>query len=487
MNVSRKPLETKLPGMGRLSRLPVFLALEGRRALLAGGSAAAAWKAELLSAAGANVEVYAADPCAELIALAGNPPHGAVTLTQRSWRAEDMTGAAIAVGAFAEDAEAAAFTDAARAAGVPVNVIDKPAFCDFAFGAIVNRSPLVIGISTDGAAPVFAQAIRAKLEALLPTGFAGWAAAAARWRDKVKASGLSFSARRRFWQIFTAHAVAHPNHEPAAQDFERFIAEVRGLGTLVETGSVTLVGAGPGDPELLTLRAVRALQAADVILFDDLVSREVLDFARREARKLLVGKTGFGPSCRQDDINALMVSLARQGKRVVRLKGGDPLIFARAAEEIDACRAANIAVEVVPGITAAQGAAARLNLPLTGRGHARRLQYVTGHAKDGELPDDLNWQSLADPSTTTAVYMPRRTLATLVEKATATGLDPRTPALAIARATRPDQVVVSAPIGELPGRLAQMSLPGPLLVMIGTTMSRGETAHNNAARVTASR
>ena len=190
-------------------------------------------------------------------------------------------------------------------AGVPVNVIDKPAFCDFAFGAIVNRSPLVIGISTDGAAPVFAQAIRAKLEALLPKGFADWAAAAARWRSAVKASGLSFAGRRKFWHLFTAHAVANPDSEPSQRDFERFVADVRGLGATVENGSVTMVGAGPGDPELLTLRAVRALQSADVILFDDLVSRDVLDFARREARKMLVGKTGFGPSCKQEDINAL--------------------------------------------------------------------------------------------------------------------------------------------------------------------------------------
>ena len=197
-----------------------------------------------------------------------------------------------------------------------------------------------------------------------------------------------------------------PRASRRKSDFERFVAEVKGLGTAVENGSVTLVGAGPGDPELLTLRAVRALQSADVILFDDLVSRDVLDFARREARKMLVGKTGFGPSCKQDDINALMVSLAKQGKRVVRLKGGDPLIFGRAGEELDACKAANIPVEVVPGITAAQGAAAKLGLPLTDRKHARRLQYVTGHAKDGQLPDDLDWQSLADPATTTAIYMP---------------------------------------------------------------------------------
>jgi uroporphyrin-III C-methyltransferase / precorrin-2 dehydrogenase / sirohydrochlorin ferrochelatase len=476
MNESRKPLETSSPHMDRLARLPIFLALEGKRAVLAGGSPAAAWKAELLSASGAIVEVYASDPCEELVQLEGSPPCGAIKIDRRTWTPRDLKGAAVAIGAFEDDEGAAAFASAARAAGVPVNVIDKPAFCDFAFGAIVNRSPLVIGISTDGAAPVFAQAIRAKIEALLPSGFASWAAAAARWRSAIKSSGLSFSGRRKFWQLFTAYAVANPQSEPAERDLERFVAEVRGLGAAVENGSVTLVGAGPGDPELLTLRAVRALQSADVILFDDLVSGEILDFARREARKMLVGKTGFGPSCKQEDINELMVGLARQGKRVVRLKGGDPLIFGRAAEEIEACQVANIAVKIVPGITAAQGAAATLGLPLTGRGHARRLQYVTGHAKDGELPDDLDWRSLADPTATTAIYMPASTLAALVKKATAEGLDPGTPALAIARATRPDQTVVTAPIGELPDRLAKMSLPGPLLVMIGKTIGEKSAA-----------
>src|SRR5471030_897883 len=450
----RKPLESRPGRMERLSRLPVFLALDGKRCVLVGDGQAVDWKLELLEAAGAQVQRYAV--------------HG--------WTAEDLRGAAIAVGGFDDDEQARLFSDAARDVGVPVNVIDKPAFCDFSFGAIVNRSPLVIGISTDGAAPVFAQAIRAKLEALLPQGFANWASAAGRWRAAVKASGLSFAGRRKFWQLFTAHAVGNPGSEASQNDFERFIAEVKGLGTAVENGSVTLVGAGPGDPELLTLRAVRALQSADVILFDDLVSRDVLDFARREARKLLVGKTGFGPSCKQDDINALMVSLAKQGKRVVRLKGGDPLIFGRAGEELAACKAANIAVEVVPGITAAQGAAASLGLPLTDRHHARRLQYVTGHAKNGKLPDDLDWQALADPATTTAIYMPTRTLAALVTKAIGQGLDPATPAIAIARATRPDQEVVAAPISELPERIADANLPGPVLVMIGRILGTQASA-----------
>jgi uroporphyrin-III C-methyltransferase/precorrin-2 dehydrogenase/sirohydrochlorin ferrochelatase len=440
--------------------LPVFLALEGKRCVLVGDGQAVDWKLELLEAAGAQVQRYAV----------------------QGWTADDLRGAAIAVGGFEDDEAAGAFADAARAVGVPVNVIDRPAFCDFSFGAIVNRSPLVIGISTDGAAPVFAQAIRAKLEALLPKGFANWAAAAGRWRSALKVSGLSFAGRRKFWQLFTAHAATNPGSEPGEDDFARFIAEVKGLGTAVETGSVTLVGAGPGDPELLTLRAVRALQSADVILFDDLVSRDVLDFARREARKMLVGKTGFGPSCKQEDINALMVGLAKQGKRVVRLKGGDPLIFGRAAEEIAACKAANIAVDIVPGITAAQGAAASLGLPLTDRNHARRLQYVTGHAKNGQLPDDIDWRSLADPATTTAIYMPTKTLAALVTKAIEQGLDPQTPALAISRATRPDQAVVASPIGELPERLAQAALPGPVLVMTGGHVCGAQLQANTADR-----
>ncbi|HEU5444356.1 MAG TPA: siroheme synthase CysG [Pseudolabrys sp.] len=476
MSGPREPTDMPAPRLGPLARLPVFLSLEGKRAVVAGDSAAAAWKAELLSASGERVDVYATDVCDELQQLAADPPRGAIVIHRCKWSADNFDDAAIAVGAFEDDDGAAEFAAAARSAGVPVNVIDKPAFCDFSFGAIVNRSPLVIGISTDGAAPVFAQAIRTKLEALLPKGFADWAAAAARWRGALKLAGLSFAARRRFWQVFTAHAVTHPDRAPAQADFDSFVAEVKGLGASVESGSVTLVGAGPGDPELLTLRAVRALQSADVILFDDLVSREVMDFARREARKMLVGKTGFGPSCTQDDINSLMVSLAKQGKRVVRLKGGDPLIFGRAAEEMAACEAANIAVDVVPGITSVQGAASRLGIALTDRKKARRLQYVTGHAKHGGLPADVDWKSLADPATTTAVFMPTRTLAALAAKAIAEGLDPRTPALAISRATRPDQAVVTAPIAELPERLAQAALPGPVLVMIGKTVSSANDA-----------
>jgi len=230
---SRNPSEARTARMQALARLPVFLSLDGKRAMLAGGTAAAAWKAELLSASGAHVDVYANEICDELMQLAADAPGGAIEVNRRSWNSEDFKGAAIAIGAFDDEEGAATFASSARAAGVPVNVIDRPAFCDFSFGAIVNRSPLVIGISTDGAAPVFAQAIRAKLEAFLPIGFAGWAGAAARWRNAVKKSGLSFSGRRKFWQLFTARAIANPRHDPSQADFEGFIAEVTGLGAAV--------------------------------------------------------------------------------------------------------------------------------------------------------------------------------------------------------------------------------------------------------------
>ena len=460
--VIRAPKDVATPRMAPLARLPAFFALENKRVSVAGGSPAAAWKAELLSAAGAEVKVLAALPSEDMLALAGSPPRGVITLHRRDWTADDLRGAAIAVADCDNDEAAAQFAAAARAAGVPVNVIDRPDFCDFSFGAIVNRSPLVIGISTEGASPVFGQAIRAKIEALIPKGFARWAAAARSWRPRVKTLALPFRSRRSLWERFTARAIAAPDRAPNEADLDALLAPQKR-----ETGSVTLVGAGPGNPELLTLRALRALQSADVILFDDLVSADILDFARREAKKMLVGKTGHAPSCRQNDINDLMVSLAKAGRCVVRLKGGDPLLFGRADEEIGACRAAGIAVEVVPGITSAQAAAAQLLVSLTRRQDARRLQYITGHGRDGKLPADIDWSSIADPKATTVVYMPTKTLPDLVAAALESGLAPATPAVAVACATRPDERVIAATIADLPARLAAEPATGPVVVMIG--------------------
>lgn len=472
----RSPVETPSPRMQPLARLPVFYSLTGKRTVVAGGTHAAAWKAELLSAAGAHVDVYAIEPGEELLAMMSDPPRGPIMLHRCAWRPQDFVGAALAVGACDDDDEAAQFAVAARGAGVPANVIDKPAFCDFAFGAIVNRSPLVIGVSTDGAAPVFGQAIRAKIEAMIPLGFARWAEAARRWRSALKVSGLSFNARRRFWQIFTARALHNPHAEPAQGDYEAMLRETKAEGLAPDEGSVVLVGAGPGDPEMLTLRAVRALQSADVILIDDLVSPAVIDFARREAKKMLVGKTGFGPSCKQAEINALMVGLAKSGKRVVRLKGGDPLIFGRSSEEMQACRDAGIRIEVVPGITAAQGAARALGISLTRRKDARRVQFITGHAENGKLPANIEWASVVDPAATTVVYMPKKTLPEFTRAAIAHGLCPSTPAALVTNATRPDEGVIIRTIDAIAGEVDSCG-SGPTTLIIGAVVADDQMEH----------
>ena len=328
-----------------LAKLPVFLDLAGRRTVVAGGSAAAAWKTELLAAAGAEVTVLAEAPGVEMDQLAA----GSVRLLRRSWTPGDLAGAAIAILDAEDAATATAFRAAGHAAGALVNVIDAPAHCDFQFGAIVNRSPVVVGISTDGAAPILGQAIRRRIEALLPGGLGGWAAAAKRLRGRIAQACPSGGPRRAFWERFVDLAFAVPPGPMAEATLTRLI---EGSGTARQPAQVTLVGAGPGDAELLTVKAVRALQAADIVLYDDLVARETLDLARREATRLLVGKRGGRPSCRQEDINALLVELVQAGKRVVRLRSGDPMRLDRAGEEVAALRAAGVTVEIVPGITA---------------------------------------------------------------------------------------------------------------------------------------
>ena len=466
----RKPAATAPARITDLATLPLFWKLRGKRVLLAGDSEGALWKAELLLAAGAQLLIIAGHGDHAALAALAAGHHGHVEIAHRPWTPVDFDGAAMAIGDIEDEAEVTAFVAAARSAGVPVNVIDKPAFCDFQFGAIVNRSPLIVSISTDGAAPVFGQAIRARIEALLPTGLKGWAEAARDWRVPVQAQGLAYPARRRFWERFTALALRDTNRAPAQDDRDALLATIAADAPGIARGQVTLVGAGPGDPELLTLKAVRALQAADIILFDDLVAPEILELARREAQRMLVGKTGYGPSCKQSEVSDLMVRLATQGKRVVRLKSGDPLVFGRATEEIKACHEAGIPVSIIPGISAAQGAAASLGISLTERVRARRVQFLTGHAHDGQLPGDIAWDALADPSVTTVVYMPRGTLGLLRDRVLAAGLDPATPALAVVSATRADEQRIGGTISTLPDLLESVTVKGPVLVMIGRVL-----------------
>ena len=467
--------------MGRLATLPVFLKLEGRRVVIAGGSEAAAWKVELFASAGALVEVHAPEPCEALAALAAG--HDTIAIKLRALAPEDLAGAAAFIADAANDEEAAAFHAMARAVGLPVNVIDQPAWCDFQFGSIVERSPLVVAISTDGGAPVFGQMLRARIETLLPEGFRKWAQAAKDWRPRVTALNLDFRARRRVWELFARRAFTNPEKAPDEADLEALLAEAAQAGAPeARRGSVVLVGAGPGDPELLTLKAVRALQSADVVLYDDLVLPGSVNLARREALRLNVGKRGYKPSCTQEDITAMLVSLAREGKRVVRLKGGDPMIFGRAGEEIAALKAAGVDVEVIPGVTAASAAAASLQVSLTERAVARRLQFITAHARDGKLPEDLDWRALADEGATTAVYMGLKTLPPLVARLLAEGLAPDTPAVIVERASWESERRIASTLLDLPATAASSGLVGPCLVLIGRALGDVSSSPHSASR-----
>jgi len=447
-----------------LACLPVFYSLAGKRVVLAGGSNAVLWKAELCQAAGASLDVFSPDPCSGLVALARRCP--ALSLVSRRIAPEDFRGAALAIVEAESAAEAAEFQAAARAAAVAVNIIDKPEFSDFRFGAIVDRSPLVIGISTDGGSPVLAQALRGRLEALLPREVKLWAQIAKVWREKLKLLGTPAKTRRRFWELFSQKALA-ARHHPVEADLATLLAEAEAGAVAPAAGSVALVGAGPGDPELLTLKALRALQSADVVLYDDLVSPAIVEMARREAEKIPVGKRGYKASCRQDQTVSLLVSLASLGKRVVRLKGGDPMIFARANEEIAALRAARIPIEIIPGVTAALGAAAGLQISLTAREKARRLQFITAHARDGKLPAGIDWGALCDPRASTVVYMGVKTLELLAERLLANGMDPSTPALLVERATWPDERRIFGTIGNLAAKVARAEPSGPCVILIG--------------------
>lgn len=483
MNSSLPPVRSRPARLAPLPKLPLFLDLAGKRAVMAGGAEPVAWKAELLAAAGAQVTVFATDPSGDLLDLAAASA-GAITVLRRAWQEDDLDGAAVAIADEEDEGEAARFARAAHGRGALVNVIDKPAFCDFQFGTVVNRAPVVIGISTDGAAPILGQAIRRRIEAVLPPSLGAWGRAAKPFRDRLKKLLPGKADRRRFWEKFVdAVFTSQAREDEQLAALERLAQETMDeRGRRAPTiGEVVIVGAGPGDPELLTLGAMRALQGADVILHDRLVTPGVLELARREAQRIYVGKEGHGAFCRQEDITALLVDLALAGKRIVRLKGGDPAIFGRTGEEVEACRAAGVPVRILPGITTASAAAASLGVSLTHRDHAQRLQFVTGHDRRGALPADIDFGALADARATTAVYMGRRTAAGLARRLMERGLSPTTPAVVIRNVSRPDEAARQTTLAALgDGAAALGDDRDPTLILIGTALSCAEAARSES-------
>ncbi len=461
-----KPQRNEPARMEKLAKLPVFWGLEGKRVVLAGGSDGAAWKAELLLACGAELHLYCEESELAESFAAVFAKSTMLTWHDRSWAPDIFKGAELALADCETDAEAGRFYDAARAAGVPVNVIDKTEFCQFQFGSIVNRSPVVVSISTDGAAPILAQAIRRRIETLLPLSLKDWGALAQTIRERVNLRLAPGASRRSFWEKFVDRAFTERLDEGSE---ERLFADIGMQAARAGSGHglVTLVGAGPGDAELLTLKAVRALQAADVILFDDLVSAEVLELARREAKRMLVGKRGGRESCRQEDINDMMIRLAKAGKRVVRLKSGDPMIFGRAGEEIAALEAENIPVEVVPGITAASAMASRLGVSLTHRDHAQSVRFVTGHSRQGKLPDNIDWKSLSDPSITTVFYMGGRTAAEIQSSLLVHGMPASTPVAVMISVSRSNEQRWCGSLAQLAAAITRLGVNEPVLIGIG--------------------
>jgi uroporphyrin-III C-methyltransferase/precorrin-2 dehydrogenase/sirohydrochlorin ferrochelatase len=456
-----------------MNYFPAFFDLRDRPALIVGGGEAAARRLRLLRKAGARVTVVAPRVGNEIAAALAE---GAVALRQRGFVSGDVNGQTAVFAATGLDGVDSRVAEAARTAGVPVNVADRAELSSFIVPAIVERDPVVIGISTGGAAPVLASRVREAIERLLPARLGGLADFADSFRSAVKATVPNAASRLRFWDRFFDGPVADQvltGNERAAR--ERMLTLVNNrAANEPPRGSVAIVGAGPGDPDLLTLRALRLIQRADVVIYDKLVGPGVLDLVRRDAERIHVGKSRGHHSKGQDEINALVAEEALGGKRVVRLKGGDPFIFGRGGEELAYLRERGIPVEVVPGITAALGCAAVTGLPLTHRDHAQAVTLATGQGKDGE--PDLDWAALARLNQTLVIYMGVGAAGRIATRLIAHGLDAATPVAVIENGTLPNQKAAYGRLSGLGWLVRQSGIAGPALIVIGRVAALADAA-----------
>ena len=441
--------------------LPLFVDLRDRDCLVVGGGTVALRKIQRLLEAGAQVRVVAPD-CTEAVQNLADA--GDIVLERRTYSSGDARAQALVIAATGRAAVDEQIFAECQAAGTLVNTVDSPKLCSAIFPSIIDRDPLLVAVSTGGRSPTLARVVRGWLESRLSPALGRVADFAAGKRAEVKEKLGSVDARRRFWERAMGGAVAELviNNEVGRAE-QRFAEELAQPDTAA--GLVALVGAGPGDPELLTLRGLRLLQQADVVLYDNLVNERILDYARRDAERVYVGKRRRFPGTRQEAINDLLLQHASAGRCVVRLKGGDPFIFGRGGEEIETLAANGIDCVVVPGITAALGAASYSGIPLTHRDLAHSVRFVTGHRVQDRV--NLNWPELIDPNQTLVIYMGLLGLAEICAKLIANGLPPWTPALLVERATLPDQVEIAAAIQNLPEEVARRDVRGPTVVIIG--------------------
>lgn len=443
--------------------LPLFHNLQGQDVLLVGGGSIALRKARLLLASSAKLTVVA--PCINeelMVLLTKHQCHH----IQAHYHESHIANSLLIVAATNDLLVNQHISNDARLRRIPVNVVDNPALSTVIFPAIIDRSPIIVAVSSGGKSPVLARLLRAKLETLLPSGYAKLAKLAEKFRDKVKQHFSHVEQRRIFWEKVLQGAISEQvlagREEQAEKELQQLLDNTQDQPP---SGEVYLVGAGPGDPDLLTFRALRLMQQADVVLYDRLVAPEIIDLCRRDADRIYVGKKRNNHTLPQDDINLLLVNLAKQGKRVVRLKGGDPFIFGRGGEEIETLADHNIAFQVVPGITAASGCAAYAGIPLTHRDYAQSVRFVTGHLRDNSI--DLPWQELVAKGQTVVFYMGLIGLPTICQQLIQHGQLPETPIALVEQGTTQAQRVFTSTLAEMSSLIANETIQAPTLIIVG--------------------
>jgi uroporphyrin-III C-methyltransferase/precorrin-2 dehydrogenase/sirohydrochlorin ferrochelatase len=456
---------------------PIFIRLAGQPVLVVGGGEVAARKIALLLRASAQVTVVAPALSAS---LAEKVAAGTIVHVAAEFHPDQLHGKRLAIAATNKPAVNAWVAHHAERLNVPINVVDDRELSRFIVPAIVDRTPVVVAVGSSGDAPVLTRRLRERLESFVPQRLGVLAKLAGRLRPLVKAKLDNAGARRRFWEKFIDGSIAADvlagREQPESASLERRINESLTKAGRDTRGEVVLVGAGPGDPGLLTLRALRALQNADVVLYDRLVSAEVLDLSRRDAQRIYVGKAAGKAHLSQEEINDLLVALANQGKRVCRLKGGDPFIFGRGGEELEALAAAGVRFEVVPGVTAAAGCAAYAGIPLTHRDHAQALTFVTGHCK-GETAHvaHIDWELVSRPNQTTVFYMGLGHLDTIVAQLRAHGVPASRAAAVVEQGTNAGQRVITGTLDDLASRVRQAGVASPALLIVGEVARLHET------------
>jgi len=442
---------------------PIFLNIRDRDCLVIGGGQVAARKVYLLHRAGGRVTVISPELCDELLRWADA---GDISYNKKEFEPADIAGQAVVIAATDNQQVNQQVSELAKSQGIPVNVVDNPELCTFITPSIIDRDPVQIAISTGGSSPVLARLLRAKLETQIPSGYGRLALLLERFRERVKQRFSGSDEIRRFWEDILEGPIADMliagKDEAAEKALEQAIETAE---TPTVQGEVYLVGAGPGDPDLLTFRALRLMQRADVVVYDRLVSAPILDLVRRDAEFVYAGKERDKHTLPQEGINALLVRLAKEGKKVLRLKGGDPFIFGRGGEEIETLMEEGIPFQVVPGITAAAGCSSYAGIPLTHRDYVQSCMFVTGHLKDGTI--NLNWEAIAQPKQTVVFYMGLHGIEELCRQLVKHGLPADTPAALVEQGTTQNQRVHIGDLTSLPDLVHERDVKPPTLIIVG--------------------